>query len=185
MLKVFVLQQANFHMTIEEAQAYDQRPFRSMLIQKWIAFKPGRGFHVTQAGRDAWHEFQTTTIQRNDPTRPAHCLFRSDSLQVARETQGGGVSQQVIIRFWVGGQLRATENDTDEEANSAAIFVRLLREHPDSMDLPHMFEVEFLDEACRKALHEVWDRSAGDGSANGTRFRKARFGEALNGAPAR
>lgn len=55
------------YMSITEAQTFDQRPFRSMLIQGWIAYTPGRGFHITRKGRDAWHEFHATSIIRKDP----------------------------------------------------------------------------------------------------------------------
>jgi len=58
MLRMFVEAGATTFMTIEEAQVWDQRPFRSMLIQRWIAHKPGRGFHVTKEGLKAWRDFQ-------------------------------------------------------------------------------------------------------------------------------
>ena len=38
------------YMDIETAQRYDQRPFRSLLIRKWVAFRPGHGFHLTPRG---------------------------------------------------------------------------------------------------------------------------------------
>jgi hypothetical protein len=50
MLQALYDQGINGRMTIEEAQAYDQRPFRSMLIRKWCAYKPGKGFHITREG---------------------------------------------------------------------------------------------------------------------------------------
>lgn len=62
-------------MRIEEAQAFDQRPFRSMLIQGWVKYRPGRGFHITKEGKRAWREFLMTDIVRKDPTRPLTAYF--------------------------------------------------------------------------------------------------------------
>ena len=62
-------------MSISEAQKFDQRPFRSMLLRKWAAFRPGRGFYITREGRAAMHEFQTTEIFRKDPTLPLTAYF--------------------------------------------------------------------------------------------------------------
>jgi hypothetical protein len=67
MLKAFVLEAPEFHMSIDQAAVYDQRPFRSMLIRGWVVYVRGKGFKVTRAGRDAWHEFQTTEIFRRNP----------------------------------------------------------------------------------------------------------------------
>lgn len=75
MLKTFATAGSGYFMTIKEAQAFDQRPFRSMLVHEWIAFKPGHGFHITKAGREAWHEFEMTEIFRKDPTLPLTALF--------------------------------------------------------------------------------------------------------------
>ena len=63
------------YMNIEEAQKFDQRPFRSMLIRGWCAFRPGRGFHITTEGKDAMYEFQTTDILRKNPALPLTAYF--------------------------------------------------------------------------------------------------------------
>lgn len=75
MLKTFAEAKADYHMSIQAAQAFDQRPFRSMLIQGWIKYRPGRGFHLTHDGRRAWREFLLTDIVRKDPTRPLTAYF--------------------------------------------------------------------------------------------------------------
>lgn len=62
-------------MKIETAQLYDQRPFRSMLIRKWIAYNPKRGFHITEEGLEAWREFRSTEIFRMHPNRPLTAYF--------------------------------------------------------------------------------------------------------------
>jgi hypothetical protein len=62
-------------MTIAEAQHWDQRPFRSMLIQGWCAYRPGRGFHVTREGKAAMAEFLQTDILRKNPTLPLTAYF--------------------------------------------------------------------------------------------------------------
>ena len=74
MLKVFVERGAN-GMKIEAAQHFDQRPFRSMLIQGWVAYTPLRGFHVTEAGRRAFKEFHHTDIARKNPAMPLTAYF--------------------------------------------------------------------------------------------------------------
>jgi hypothetical protein len=63
------------YLTIDEAQGFDQRPFRSMLIQRWVAYRPGKGFHITKEGKAALNEFLTTDISRKDPTMPLTAYF--------------------------------------------------------------------------------------------------------------
>ena len=75
MLRIFADAGPDYFMRIEEAQVFDQRPFRSMLIHKWIAYRPGRGFHITREGRAAWKEFENTNIERKDPTLPLTAYF--------------------------------------------------------------------------------------------------------------
>lgn len=65
------------YMSLDEAQAFDQRPFRSMLIRRWAAYRPGRGFHVTREGRAALQEFLQTDITRKDPSMPLTAYFDS------------------------------------------------------------------------------------------------------------
>lgn len=72
MLETFA---SGVYMGIEEAQHYDQRPFRSMLIRGWIAYKPGRGFHITPEGRKAREEFHNTGIARKNPMLPLTKYF--------------------------------------------------------------------------------------------------------------
>lgn len=75
MLRTFIELGAHGYMNVEDAQRYDQRPFRSMLIQQWIAYRPMRGFHITRKGRDAWEEFERTEIWRKDATLPLTSYF--------------------------------------------------------------------------------------------------------------
>jgi len=75
MLRALYDNGSNNYMTIDEAQKFDQRPFRSMLIQGWAAYRPGRGFHVTREGKAAMYEFQTTDIMRKDPSMPLTAYF--------------------------------------------------------------------------------------------------------------
>jgi len=75
MLQTFIDLGHHRYMHIEEAQRYDQRPFRSMLIQGWIAYRAGRGFHLTREGAAAWREFSGTEIWRKDPNLPLTAYF--------------------------------------------------------------------------------------------------------------
>ena len=89
MLHIFAVELgAQGYMSIEDAQALDQRPFRSMLIQQWVAYRAGRGFHITKAGRDAWYEFGNTGIARKNPHAPLTRYFDATAYglrpQVAR-----------------------------------------------------------------------------------------------------
>jgi hypothetical protein len=63
------------YMTVEDAQLFDQRPFRSMLIQQWCAYRPGRGFHITPEGKRARDEFLHTDIARKNPLLPLTAYF--------------------------------------------------------------------------------------------------------------
>jgi hypothetical protein len=62
-------------MPIEDAQKFDQRPFRSMLIHRWAVYKSGKGFHITPEGVAAMEEFETTDILRKNPTLPLTAYF--------------------------------------------------------------------------------------------------------------
>jgi hypothetical protein len=75
MLRAFVDRGAGYHMSIEEAQAYDQRPFRSALIRGYIKYVPRKGFQLTREGRAAWADFHNTNIGRVDPSRPLTSYF--------------------------------------------------------------------------------------------------------------
>ena len=75
MVQAFVDGGSHFYMQIEDAQSYDQRPFRSMLIREWVAFRPGHGFYLTREGRDAWHDYHATSIQRKNPALPLTAYF--------------------------------------------------------------------------------------------------------------
>ena len=72
---LYDLEKGSGYMTIEEAQSFDQRPFRSMLIRKWAAYRPGRGFHITRQGKDAMYEFHSTDIARKNPRLPLTAYF--------------------------------------------------------------------------------------------------------------
>ena len=73
MLALFI--ESSF-LSIEDVQKFDQRPFRSMLIQQWVVYKPGRsGFAITPLGRKAWEEFQHTDIARKNPLAPLTRYF--------------------------------------------------------------------------------------------------------------
>jgi hypothetical protein len=77
MLKAFADEEPGWYMSLDDAHTFDQRPFRSMLIQKWVDYKPGRGFVMTKAGRAAWEEFGHTAINRKDPLAPLCSYFES------------------------------------------------------------------------------------------------------------
>lgn len=63
------------YMSIREAQAFDQRPFRSMLIQKWITYVSKRGFRITAKGEAAFEEFLSTDIARKNQNAPLTKYF--------------------------------------------------------------------------------------------------------------
>jgi len=63
------------YMSIDTAQQYDQRAFRSMLIRKYVAYSPGHGFRVTREGRAAWNDFHATDIARKNPQLPLTAYF--------------------------------------------------------------------------------------------------------------
>lgn len=72
MLQTFV---TGVYMSIDQAQHYDQRPFRSMLVRGWIAYRPGRGFHITHEGKRAFDVFHHTEITRKNPLMPLTSYF--------------------------------------------------------------------------------------------------------------
>jgi hypothetical protein len=86
MLATFAEQPLNYHMTIEEAAKFDQRPFRSMLVRQYVVFRPGRGFHLTREGRAAHEDFLTTEIWRKNVNGPLTTYFdpTAYSVHVAR-----------------------------------------------------------------------------------------------------
>src|SRR5215472_5042434 len=58
------------YMNIETAQQFNQCSFRSMFIQGWVSYRPGKGFHVTKDGSKAWSEYHSAEIARRNPHAP-------------------------------------------------------------------------------------------------------------------
>jgi hypothetical protein len=56
-------------MKFAEAATLDQRPLRSLLMRGWIEYEKGYGFRVTWNGKDAWHAFLHTSIERTGALR--------------------------------------------------------------------------------------------------------------------
>lgn len=75
MLKAFGEQSPDYFMNIETAGRFDQRPFRSMLIRKYISYRPGRGFHITREGRNSYLDFLSTEIWRKTPSMTLTAYF--------------------------------------------------------------------------------------------------------------
>jgi hypothetical protein len=88
MLRVFAHAHDDFYMSIEQAQRFDQRPFRSMLVQEWIAYRPGKGFFLTRKGQDAWEEFRGTDIKRKDPRAPITSYFDMSTYGLDHKARG-------------------------------------------------------------------------------------------------
>ena len=75
MLQIFCDMKPGEYMPIKDAQSFDQRPFRSMLIRKWVVYSPGRGFHASREGREAMREFLNTDITRRNTSLPLTAYF--------------------------------------------------------------------------------------------------------------
>ena len=75
MLREFAGLGRNEYMSIERAQMFDQRPFRSMLKRQWVTYVRGHGFHITGTGRDAWFDFQNRDIFRHNQSAPLTKFF--------------------------------------------------------------------------------------------------------------
>jgi len=90
----------NVYMSIEDAQRFDQRPFRSMLIQGWCAYRPGRGFHITPDGQHAMREFHDTDITRKNPSLPLTAYFDpiAYGLKPRRETRSKKAAMHVLSK---------------------------------------------------------------------------------------
>jgi len=61
---------ATNYVPLERAAQIHQRAFGSLLQRGYVAYKHGRGFYLTQDGRDARVEFLETDIYRKNPTLP-------------------------------------------------------------------------------------------------------------------
>lgn len=95
MLKMFADSPGDY-MSIEDAQRYDQRPFRSMLMRNWVRYTPRRGFRITREGLDAWSEFRTHDIGRKNPTMPLTSYFDPDAYGIRshpNRTRSGSAHQ--------------------------------------------------------------------------------------------
>jgi hypothetical protein len=77
LLELFASRGGNYYMTIEEAMALDQRPFRAVYVHGWISYRPGRGFHISTDGKRAHDELHHTSIERSAACRsnPLTCAF--------------------------------------------------------------------------------------------------------------
>ena len=84
MLQAFVSLGEGEYMTVQQAQSFDQRPLRSMLVQRWVAYKRNHGFYLTKEGRKAWDIYNHTDIARKNPDLPLTAYFDMDHLTVRR-----------------------------------------------------------------------------------------------------
>lgn len=82
MLRMFATDASDEYMSIEVAQRFDQRPFRSMLYRGWIRYTPRRGFRITKDGREAWRDFESRSIIRKNPALPLTSYFDADAYQI-------------------------------------------------------------------------------------------------------
>ena len=76
MLRMFATEPADYVMSYETAQQFDQRPFRSMLYRQYITYVPQKnGFRITPVGRKAWTDFEMTEIVRKNIHGPLTAFF--------------------------------------------------------------------------------------------------------------
>lgn len=84
MLRMFASEGNDYHMSVTVAQGFDQRPFRSMLIQQWVSYRIGKGFHITRKGRDAYRDFESHDITRKNPHSPLTAFFDPEKYGLKR-----------------------------------------------------------------------------------------------------
>lgn len=75
MLQTFCDMRPSEYMSINDAMHWDQRPFRSMLLRKWVVYKHNLGFCATKAGREAMQEFLHFDNARQNPHLPLTATF--------------------------------------------------------------------------------------------------------------
>jgi hypothetical protein len=63
------------YMSLAEARKWDQRAFRSMLVNEYVAHHPGRGFRITPKGLEVRASFDETDVRRK-PNRWSFPLTR-------------------------------------------------------------------------------------------------------------
>lgn len=85
MLKMFVSRGPDRFLPIEHAQRYDQRPFRSMLVQGWVAYRPNKGFHVTDKGLERWHQLTHVNNKRVNPYGRLTAYFDQDAYGIGKK----------------------------------------------------------------------------------------------------
>ncbi len=78
MLQAFVGLGPQEYMSLDQAKAFDQRPFRSLLIRGWISYRRSHGFFLTKEGKQAWYTYQHTDIARKNPTQPLTAYFNPE-----------------------------------------------------------------------------------------------------------
>jgi hypothetical protein len=109
MLQTFV---TGIYMSVDQAQHYDQRPFRSMLVQGWIAYRSGRGFHITPEGRRAFDVFhrdpQEKPAHASDAILRPHSVWAEDVRTEAREKTPPSGSLKVMPAYLA--QLKCPSN---------------------------------------------------------------------------
>ena len=77
-------------MPFEEAQTYDQRPFRTMLMRGYVAWsRKERGFYLTDIGSEAWSKFNSRDIARKNPHMPLTAFFDAAAYGLGGERRNG------------------------------------------------------------------------------------------------
>ncbi len=85
MIQAFLSLGAGRFMSITDAKAFDQRPFRSMLIQGWVSYRASHGFYLTKEGRAAWEDYHHTDIARKNPSLPLTSYFDPETYGLKRD----------------------------------------------------------------------------------------------------
>lgn len=86
LLEHFAGQPNTYRMSLDAARLYDQRPFRSALIQGWVKYRRGEGFYLTKAGAEALWEFHHTDIFRKNPSSPLTSYFDPTAYGLRKDT---------------------------------------------------------------------------------------------------
>jgi hypothetical protein len=76
MMRDFAALAPGIFVPMSEASKLDQRTLGSLYHRYWIAYRPGKGFHATEAGRREVHEYIAGEARhRANPDRPLSHYF--------------------------------------------------------------------------------------------------------------
>jgi hypothetical protein len=90
LLERFASYRSGQHVSVAEAGRWNQTTFRSMLVRDYVRYRPGKGFHLTERGHEAYGTFLAMPIDRKHPSLKLTSYFDLSTVEPPVRSQATG-----------------------------------------------------------------------------------------------